>query len=107
MNTDILAGVLAFLPGLGIAVLNSRITRRVMEKDPNKLAMMSMPRQMLNILYLVALYALSGLFDWPLTPMLVGAAIGITIPSIIMAITMTSHSGSGTGSAENEEKEGY
>lgn len=107
MNTDIAAGILAFLPGLGIALLNAWLTRRVMNKSPDKLAMMSIPRQLLNILYLAALYALASLFGWPLIPLLVGGVIGVTIPSVLMALFMATRNGRSVPSTENQEKEGY
>lgn len=80
---DILGAVIAFAIGLGIAALNYYISKYVLEKNPDKFAMTTIVRQVINVGYLVAVYMSGDFLPCKLTYVLVGAVLGITIPMFI------------------------
>lgn len=81
MDIPILGAALSFLGGVGIAALNAALTKAVLKKKPSALASFFTVRQILNIGYLAAVYFLAKVLPWDLFPLLIGAALGITLPS--------------------------
>lgn len=78
MDHWLVGGILAALIGALISLLNYRLSLYIVKKKPDMLAMMSVPRQIINIVYLVAVYLLAEKTPWELMPLLVGAALGLT-----------------------------
>ncbi len=85
MDAPIVGGVLAFLGGCAVSLLNYWINLRTLKKRPAALASMSIVREILSIIYLVAAYRLAGVLPWGHVPLLIGAAVGLTVPSIALA----------------------
>ena len=79
---DILGAVIAFLIGIGIATLNYYISKYFLEKNPDKIAMTTVIRQLFNVAYLVAIYMLSDYLPCKTMFLLVGAVLGITLPMV-------------------------
>ena len=71
---------IAFLIGVGIASLNYAVARFVLKKYPAQYASTPVIRQIIQVGYLVALYALGGLTPWDRIWLMVGGALGITLP---------------------------
>ena len=88
MTSPVVGGLLAFAGGCAVSVLNFFINRRTLEKKPSALASMSMARQLLSIGYLVLVFLLAKVLPWDHMPLLLGAAIGLTIPSILLALRL-------------------
>lgn len=88
MASILIAGFLAFLGGTGISILNSRLTRHLLETKPNAFAGFTVIRQGINIAYLVILFFLQKLLPCGVTELLVGGVIGVTLPSIFLAYRM-------------------
>ena len=80
---DILGAAVTLLVGVGIATLNFYISKYILNKKPDKFAMTTLVRQILNIGYLVAVYMLGDFLPCKLTYLLVGAVVGITLPMFI------------------------
>lgn len=78
MDHWLVGGILAALIGALISLLNYRLSLYIVKKNPDMLAMMSVPRQIINIGYLVVVYLVADKTPWELMPLLVGAAIGLT-----------------------------
>lgn len=76
---------LAFIAGAAVAWLNDCISRAAFKRSPSLLLSLSVVRQMISVLYLVALYFLSRVLPWGLAPLLIGGGLGVTLPSILFA----------------------
>lgn len=80
MNHGIFGAALTFVGGAAIAYVNYLLSRTVLRKKPDFVAATAVVRQVLNVVYLAALYFLSPYTPWGLVPLLIGAALGITLP---------------------------
>ena len=88
MDAPIVGGVLAFLAGLCVSGLNYALNLYVLKKSPASLARVSPLRQALSVGCLAAAYLLSGILPWGHMPLLVGAALGLTVPSVLLALRL-------------------
>ncbi len=86
MSSNLIAAMIAFLVGSLIAVVNALITAKQVKSESHSLSGISFTRQTLSVVYLAAIYFLCRKLSydnfWPL----IGAATGLTIPSIIFTI---------------------
>ncbi len=78
MEHWLVGALLAALAGVLISAGNYALSRRIMEKKPGLLAAMSIPRQLVNVVYFVALYLLSSVTPWGVAELLIGGAVGLT-----------------------------
>lgn len=88
MDSPIVGGLLAFLGGCAVAWLNYRVNLRTLRKKPEALASMSVVRQLLNVAYLAAVFLLRKVLPWDAAELLIGAAAGLTLPSILLALRL-------------------
>ena len=88
MSSPVVGGLLAFLGGCVISVLNYRINLRALKKKPELLASMSVVRQILSVCYLVAVFLLAKVLPWDHIPLLIGAALGLTIPAFLLSMKL-------------------
>lgn len=86
MDNSILHAIVAFLIGAAIATFNSWLTYRTMVKKSNKVIAVSFIRSAMNIGYLVIVFLVLSKIDYPNLYPLFGAAIGLTVPSIIFSM---------------------
>ena len=80
MNSDIFGAALAFGGGILIATVNYLFSRYLISKQPDKYGAMQIGKQMLQVLYMVALFALGKFTPWDRIWLLVGGTLGITLP---------------------------
>lgn len=85
MESALVGFVLALAGGVAIAALNDRMARAALRRGPTQLSALFVVRQILNVSYLAALFLLSGLLPWDTVALLLGGALGITVPSIFFA----------------------
>jgi len=78
MEHWIVGGVLAALLGVLVSWLTYLMSRKTMTTKPDLMGAMSLPRQMVQIGFLVVVYLLSPLTPWNYVELLVGAVIGMT-----------------------------
>ena len=78
MEHVLVGGILAAAVGVLLSWGNYLISRTLLRKKPELLSMVSMPRQIVNIAYLVVIYFLADMIPWGLMPLLIGAAVGLT-----------------------------
>lgn len=88
MASPIIGGFFAFLAGFCVAVVNTVLLRRVLRGKSEGLPAVSVLRQVLNIGTLVLAYCLGPVLPWDRTPLLVGAALGLTIPEILLSLVL-------------------
>lgn len=105
METQIVGGLLAFLGGVAISILNYCINRWTLKNKPDALAAMSVVRQLLNLVYLFAVFFLRNVLPWDIAWLLIGAALGLTVPSILLSVWLARQSTSGDPMQENETTE--
>lgn len=86
MDSPIIGGLLAFVFGAAVAGLNYAINLYVLKRSPARLASMSVVRQTLNVASLAAAYLLARVLPWEAAPLLVGTAIGVTAPSVLLSM---------------------
>ena len=94
MENPIVGAVLAFLGGVGVAALNAALSKSVLKKKPSALASFFAVRQIINVAYLAAVFFLAPYLPWELFPLLIGAALGITIPSFYFTAKLTRYNDS-------------
>ena len=85
--------VLAFLGGACVAVCNAWISRAKWFKEGARLYACFFVRQTLNVAYLVGLYLLAPLLPWDTALLLLGGALGLTIPSFFLIRRLLRKSG--------------
>ena len=88
MSSPIVGGVVAFLIGCAVSALNYWINVLTLKKDPARLASMSIVRQILSVACLIAVFLIAKILPWGQIPMLIGAALGLTIPAFFFAFRL-------------------
>lgn len=78
MEHWIIGGILAALLGAAVSWLTYLMSRKTVKAKPEFVSAMSLPRQMVQIGFLVAVYLLSPLTPWNYVELLVGAVVGMT-----------------------------
>ena len=86
MGQMIVCFVLALLMGIALAGVKYLLTRRLDQTPPGGFMLASLIRHGVNVVSIVA----TGLLGWylglPLVPLLIGMALGLTIPTIVIAV---------------------
>lgn len=82
MAHNIIGAVICALAGLLIAYVNYALSRKILEANPEKLALATVARQIIQVGYLMAVYFIGSEFTVSLTFLLVGAAAGMTVPML-------------------------
>lgn len=85
MKSVLVGFVLALAGGAAIAALNDRLARAALRKGAAQLSALFVVRQILNVSYLAGLFLLSGILPWDMAALLIGGALGITLPSFFFA----------------------
>lgn len=106
MASPILGGLLAGLGGCAVAALNDWINRRTLKNDPDRLPSMSIVRELLSLAYFVAVYLLRVILPWETLPLLIGAALGLTIPSILFSLRLAKLNDALAEQKKREQEEG-
>ena len=106
MGSPIVGGLLAFLGGCAVAALNYAINLRTLKKRPERLASMSILREILSVAYLAAAYLLSKSLPWGHVPLLVGAALGLTLPSVLLSFRLARINDSLSAEADDSSEKG-
>lgn len=91
MEHWLIGGVIAALVGLAISAVNYKISLAVLKRKPDMVAAVSLPRQILNVGYLLLVYFLSPATPWDRTPLLIGAVIGMTGSMFLFTTMLLKH----------------
>ena len=83
--------MLAFLGGSVVALVNALITAKQVKSESQSLSGLSVIHQILSIAYFAGVFFLTRKLSMDSTWPLIGAAAGLTIPSIIFAVTIAKH----------------
>lgn len=88
MELRYIAALIAFLGGSLISLINAIVTAKQISKDKNNPGNVSFVRQILSIIYLVGTYFVVRKLGIEYFLPLLGAAIGLTVPAVLFAITI-------------------
>ena len=91
MSSNYIAAVIAFLGGSAVAVINALIMAKQVKSESHSLSGISLIRQTLSVVYLAAVYFICRKLSYDSFWPLIGAATGLTIPSILFAVTIAKH----------------
>lgn len=91
MSANYISGIVAFLGGAVIAVINSLMIAKQVQSESGVIAGTMIVRQILGFVYLAAVFFVARKLDLDVTWPLIGAAAGLTIPSILFAFTIAKH----------------
>lgn len=105
MGAQIVGGLLAFLGGTAVSAINYGINSLTLRKKPEALASMNIVCQLLSVAYFVAVYVLRDSLPWDMVPLLVGAAVGLTIPNILFSLRLAKKNDAMNGNARKGEKD--
>lgn len=94
MENAFVGGALAFAVGAAVAVGNFLITQKFLKSKNSSLGAVSMIRQLVNVGYFVLLYFLAEHLPWDVFPLLIGGALGITLPMLILTPVLMKKAGS-------------
>lgn len=82
MNENIVGAIITFVLGIVVAGLNFLLSKAILTKQPEKYAHSTILRQIIQILYMVAVYFVTPYTPWSLWYTEFGAVLGITVPMI-------------------------
>ena len=82
MNENIVGAIVTFALGIGVATMNFLLSKAILTKQPEKYAFSTIIRQIMQILYIVAVYFVSTVAPWDMWYMLIGAVLGVTVPMV-------------------------
>ena len=106
MEAPIIGGLLAFLGGAAVALLNFGLNLRTLKRRPAALPYLSVVRQLLNVGCLAAAFFLADVLPWGRVPLLVGAAVGLTIPAILLSMRLAKINDSLRADADTSSEKG-
>ena len=91
METRYTAALIAFLGGAVISLINAVITAKQVKDESQGIGKTSIIRQVLSLIYLAATYFVVRKMGIDYFLPLLGAAIGLTVPAILFAITIANN----------------
>ncbi len=80
MDNNIVGAVAVFLLGAAISFINYKLTELIMKKYPGRFSFLSIVRSLIQAGFFLLVFAAAPYTPWDRTYLLVGTALGITIP---------------------------
>ncbi len=105
MENDFIGAAAAFAAGVLISFCNYKISEYFLKNCPDKFSFVSVVRQLIQVLFIVALFFGAKYTPWDRTFVLLGGALGITIPMLIFTSRLLKTNKS-VSKTEKTEKEG-
>lgn len=72
----------AFLGGVLVGGICYLVSRQMLARAPSRVSAFSIVRNLIQIGYFLGVYFLAPVLPWDLIPLLIGAALGITISTL-------------------------
>ena len=88
MTVNLIYGIVALIAGSLVSAVNMLISKKAFEKNSSSLSGVSTLRSFINIASLVATFFISRNSGCNIMFPLVGMAVGLTVPTIFMALSM-------------------
>lgn len=106
MNHDIIGAVMAAIMGAFIAFVNYLLSKKAIVRAPEKYALITVARQILQIGFLAAAYFVGTKTQLANpTYLLIGAALGMTLPMLFFTKKLLAVNESRVSDAKEKEKE--
>ena len=83
MNSNFVGALIAFAAGALICFGNYLLSEYFLKHKKDKFSAVSLIRQVIQVGYLLAAFFLAGYTPWDRTYLLIGAALGVTLPMLI------------------------
>ena len=103
IGTNLFGAVLAFVTGAAIAAANYAFSRYVLKKHASQYAVLQIVRQLVQIAYLFALLVFGVYTPWDRIWLLVGGALGITLPMFLFTYRLVKLNDSMRGKEESSD----
>ena len=87
---ELLGGFIAFVCGCGVSAADNYITKAMTKGDvvSKEYYKSSLLRSAVNVVFVVAVYFLSGFLPWGRWTLLIGAILGITFAAVIYTVLL-------------------
>ena len=82
VKADIVGILIVFAAGIVIATINYYISKYVIKNQPEKYAIITVFRQLIQVFFLVAVFFISKYLPWDRIYLLIAGAVGTTLPMI-------------------------
>lgn len=82
MNQNIIGAAVCTMTGALVAFVNFLISKGILRTHPEKLAFSTVLRQLIQVGYLAAVYFIGSQLEMNIIPLLIGAAVGMTLPML-------------------------
>lgn len=102
MADSIVGALLAAMCGGIVAYVNYHLTSHVAGNPNERFAVVSVIRQLLNVGYLAVVFFLAPYTPWDRIWMLIGAVIGLTLPTLIFTFLLLRRLKGNTDDEENK-----
>ncbi len=108
MQSDIFGAALFFIIGVIIAFGNFKLSEFFLKNKKDKFSSVAVIRQALQVAYIVILFFAAKYTPWDRTYILIGGALGITLPMFIFTslLLKTNKNGSINNSIKEDEDNG-
>ena len=81
MELDLIGAVIAFLAGVAVAAANFSLSKWIIKKHSEQFAISSIARQLIQLMFLFAVFLIAPYTRFDEVFLLVGGALGVTLPS--------------------------
>ena len=105
MKYDITGVVICALVGFAVAFVNYVISKKILETSPEKFALATVVRQVIQVGYLVAVYFVGSRIEINLMYALIGAVAGMTVPMLFFTRKLVSFNQQLTVKNKNGEED--
>ena len=83
MISDLIGAAVSAAVGVGVAFVNYLLSKTVLVKNPQKYSAVTVLRQLIQIGFLVVVYFIGQKTKYDPMYLLIGAALGMTLPMIV------------------------
>ena len=104
MLPDLIGAAVCFAIGIGIAFLNFAISKHTLKTNLDKIALTTVLRTFISVSFLGLVCLASKLLGRDITFMLIGAALGATLPTPLLTKSLLNYSNELAKNKESSEK---
>lgn len=74
--------------GVTVSFINYKISKNMLKRNPKALSYLLTLRQTIDIVFLIILYAVSGFTPWNGVHLVIGGAVGATVPTFFFTYAL-------------------
>ena len=80
--------IISFFFGVTVSFVNYKVSKTMLKRNPKALSSLFMIREAFIIVFLITLYAVSGFTPWNGVYLVIGGAVGATVPTIFFTYAL-------------------